>query len=132
DGQMSLHTAGDGNYRVALGVPQFEPAQIPLARAARAAFYKLDDVAGQALTLQALSVGNPHAVLRVDDVRQAPVATLGPALQAHAAFPQRVNAGFMQIVARDHIRLRVFERGAGETLACGSGAAAAVIAGIGS
>src|SRR5699024_9495294 len=91
-----------------------------------------DDVAGQTLTLQALSVGNPHAVLRVDDVRQAPVATPGPALQAHAAFPQRVNAGFMQIVARDHIRLRVFERGAGETLACGSGAAAAVIAGIGS
>src|SRR5699024_7372902 len=83
DGQMTLHTAGDGYYRVALGVPQFEPAQIPLARAARAPFYTLDDVAGQALTLQALSVGNPHAVLRVDDVQQAPVAMLGPALQAH-------------------------------------------------
>lgn len=130
DGQMTLQALGDHQYRVALAVPQFEPACIPLARDMQAQSYRVADVAGQAVEFQALSVGNPHAVLRVDDVQQAPVATLGPALEQHAVFPQRVNVGFMQVVGRGHVRLRVFERGAGETLACGSGAAAAVIAGI--
>jgi diaminopimelate epimerase len=75
-------------------------------------------------------MGNPHAVLQVDDVDQAPVATLGPLIQAHPAFPNRVNAGFLQVMDRGQVRLRVFERGAGETLACGTGACAAVVAGI--
>lgn len=132
DGQMTLQALGDNQYRVALGIPQFEPACIPLVRETRAQFYRVADIAGQTVDFQALSVGNPHAVLRVDDVQQAPVATLGPALEKHAVFPQRVNVGFMQIVERGHIRLRVFERGVGETLACGSGAAAAVIAGMAS
>jgi len=77
-----------------------------------------------------LSMGNPHAVLLVDDVDAAPVATLGPLIEGHADFPNRVNAGFLQVVDRSHVRLRVYERGAGETLACGTGACAAVVAGI--
>lgn len=132
DGQMTLQALADHQYRVALAVPQFEPARIPLARPTREMFYRIDDVVGQAVELQALSVGNPHAVVRVDDVAQAPVALLGAALEAHTAFPERVNVGFMQIVDRGHIRLRVFERGVGETLACGSGATAAAVAGISS
>lgn len=132
DGQMTLQALADHQYRVALAVPQFEPTRIPLARPTREMFYRIDDVVGQAVELQALSVGNPHAVVRVDDVAQAPVALLGAALEAHTAFPERVNVGFMQIVDRGHIRLRVFERGVGETLACGSGATAAAVAGISS
>jgi len=77
-----------------------------------------------------VSMGNPHAVLRVDNVDQAPVDELGPQIESHARFPRRVNAGFMEVVSRSHIKLRVFERGSGETLACGSGACAAVVAGI--
>lgn len=129
DGQIMLQALGDHQYRVALAVPQFEPARIPLARPA-APFYQLDGVAGQAVTLQALNVGNPHAVLRCADIDTAPVARLGPVLTTHAIFPDRANIGFMQIVTREHIRLRVFERGVGETRACGSGAAAAVVAGM--
>lgn len=132
DGHLTLEALADNQYRVALGVPAFEPERIPLVGTARALFYTIDDVAGQTITYQALSVGNPHAVLRVADVAQAPVAMLGSALEAHAVFPDRVNVGFMQIVDRAHIKLRVYERGAGETLACGSGAAAAVVAGIAS
>ncbi|WP_423822515.1 diaminopimelate epimerase [Salinisphaera sp. SPP-AMP-43] len=130
DGQMVLEALDEGDFRVALGGPRFEPAEIPLAGFERAARYRLDDVAGQSVEFAAVSLGNPHAVLRVSDVASAPVARIGPALEAHAAFPERVNVGFMEIVARDHVRLRVFERGAGETLACGSGAAAAVVTGI--
>lgn len=129
-GQIVIEALADGDFRVALGVPEFAPANIPLAGFERAAGYRLDDVAGESVCFSALAIGNPHAVIRVADVERAPVARLGAALESHAAFPERVNVGFMQIVARDHVRLRVFERGAGETLACGSGAAAAVVSGI--
>ena len=132
DGQMVLEHIEHGvhQYRVALGVPVFEPARIPLAGFDEAREYRLGDIAGQTLVFGALAIGNPHAVIVVDDVDMAAVATIGPVLESHKAFPERVNVGFMQVVARDQIRLRVFERGSGETLACGSGAAAAVIVGI--
>ncbi len=129
DGQMVIEDLGDHHYRVALGVPAFEPARIPLTGFARAETYELE-VRDQRVRFAALGLGNPHAVLRIDDVDSAPVATLGAALESHAAFPERANVGFMQIIARDRLRLRVYERGVGETLACGSGAAAAVVAGI--
>ena len=129
-GQMVIEALGDHRYRVALGVPAFAPAEIPLAGFEQAESYTLDDVAGQSVHFAALAIGNPHAVLRVEDVDSADVETLGPALESHPAFVERVNVGFMQVVARDRVRLRVYERGAGETLACGSGAAAAVVAGI--
>jgi diaminopimelate epimerase len=87
------------------------------------------DVDGQTVELSAVSMGNPHGVLVVDDVDTAPVATLGPMLEKHARFPARANIGFLQVIDRNHARLRVFERGSGETLACGSGACAAVVAG---
>lgn len=129
-GQMVLEDLGEHRFRVAMGIPVFEPAAIPLAGFERADTYTLDDVAGQQLQFAALAVGNPHAVLRVADVERADVAAIGPALESHPAFVERVNVGFMQVVARDRVRLRVYERGAGETLACGSGAAAAVVVGI--
>lgn len=130
DGQIVIDALDDGEFCVALGVPEFEPAQIPLAGFDPAADYTLDGIGGESVRFSALAIGNPHAVIQVPDIDAAPVARIGAALESHAAFPERVNVGFMQIVARDHIRLRVFERGAGETLACGSGAAAAVVAGI--
>ncbi|ROO28187.1 diaminopimelate epimerase [Salinisphaera orenii] len=130
DGRMVIEALGDHHYRVALGVPEFDPARIPLAGFDAAPGYSLDDVAGSRVTFAALAIGNPHAVLRVADVDTAAVDTIGPALESHPAFPERVNVGFLEPLARDHVRLRVFERGAGETLACGSGAAAAVVAGI--
>ncbi|KEZ76283.1 diaminopimelate epimerase [Salinisphaera hydrothermalis] len=130
DGQMTLEALDDDTFAVALGVPQFAPARIPLLGFEQAATYRLDDVAGQSVTFSAVSLGNPHAVIRVPDVATAEVEGIGPALERHPAFPERVNVGFCEIVARDHVRLRVFERGAGETLACGSGAAAAVVTGI--
>lgn len=114
--------------RVNLGAPVWAPAEIPLALP-QAAQYQITLPAEGDVTFSALSMGNPHAVIAVDAVDDAPVARLGPALQAHAAFPQSVNVGFMQVINRNAIRLRVFERGSGETLACGSGACAAVVAG---
>ena len=129
-GQMVIEALGDHRYRVALGVPAFAPAEIPLAGFEQAESYTLDDVAGKSVHFASLAIGNPHAVLRVEDVDSADVETLGPALESHPAFVERVNVGFMQVVARHRVRLRVYERGAGETLACGSGAAAAVVAGI--
>ena len=119
----------DGQVEVDMGVPCFEPARIPFEAAGEALDYPLQ-VAGQALTIAALAIGNPHAVLRVSDVAGAPVATLGPLIEAHTRFPRRVNAGFLQILSRTEGRLRVYERGAGETLACGTGACAAFIAGV--
>ena len=119
----------DGLVTVDMGAPRFAPTAIPFHAEREAATYTLD-VAGEPLTISALSMGNPHAVQIVDDVNTAPVATQGPLIEAHERFPQRVNAGFMQIVDEHHIRLRVFERGSGETLACGTGACAAVVAGI--
>jgi diaminopimelate epimerase len=111
-----------------MGVPRLGPAEIPFTAPARAEHYDLD-VDGSRYAIGAVSMGNPHAVLRVDDVDTAPVESLGPRIEHHPAFPKRVNAGFMQVIDRAHIRLRVFERGAGETLACGTGACAAVVAG---
>ncbi len=119
----------DGQVTVNMGVPRFAPADIPFLAEREAEAYRLE-VNGDALDIAALSMGNPHAVRIVADVDTAPVATLGPAIENHPRFPKRVNAGFMQIIDRQRIRLRVFERGAGETLACGTGACAAVVAGL--
>ncbi|MFA5242894.1 MAG: diaminopimelate epimerase [Sulfuricella sp.] len=119
----------DGQVTVNMGAPRFEPEQIPFAAPQRALTYPLP-VDNRTLDISALSMGNPHAVLVVHDVDSAPVGEQGPRIENHLAFPARVNVGFMQIVDRSHIRLRVFERGTGETLACGTGACAAVVAGI--
>ena len=119
----------DGRVRVDMGVPEFEPARIPFVAERRALVYALA-VAGVQREIGAVAVGNPHAVQVVDDIERAPVAREGPLIERHERFPQRVNAGYMQIVDRHTIRLRVFERGAGETLACGTGACAAVVCGI--
>ena len=119
----------DGEVSVDMGVPRFAPADIPFVGGTGAIVEPLD-VDGRVVDISALSMGNPHAVQLVDDVDTAPVATLGPRIEAHPRFPKRVNAGFMEIVDRATIRLRVYERGAGETLACGTGACAAVVAGV--
>ena len=113
---------------VYMGVPDFEPASLPFEAPARQPTYELQ-AAGTRVQIGAVSVGNPHAVLSVESVDTAPVADLGPVIEAHPRFPRRVNVGFMQVVDREDIRLRVYERGAGETLACGTGACAAVIIG---
>jgi len=127
-GVIELRLEADGQVTVAMGVPRLEPADIPFQAPARASRYPIR-VDGQELMISAVSMGNPHAVLVVDNVAGAPVATLGPRLERHPRFPRRANVGFMEVVSREHIRLRVFERGVGETLACGTGAAAAVVAG---
>jgi len=119
----------DGRVSVNMGVPVFEPARIPFIANQRAATY-LIDVGGRRLEICALSMGNPHAVQVVADIDSAPVAAEGPPIECHPRFPEGVNAGYMQIVDRGHIKLRVFERGAGETLSCGTGACAAAVAGI--
>ncbi len=118
----------DGNVTVNMGVPRFEPAEVPFEASARENVYDLE-VNGRKVSVTVLSMGNPHAVQVVPEVDSAPVNMQGPLIERHPRFPQRVNAGYMQIVDRGHIRLRVYERGAGETLACGSGACAAVVAG---
>ncbi|AKJ27638.1 diaminopimelate epimerase [Caldimonas brevitalea] len=126
----------DGRVTVNMGAPVFEPARIPFDAAGLAAQPQGDhaqwpvEVAGQTVPLAVASMGNPHAVLRVDDVDRAPVHELGPKLESHTRFPRRVNVGFLQVVSRSQVRLRVYERGAGETLACGTGACAAVVLGI--
>jgi len=119
----------DGQVTVDMGRPLFDPAGIPFVAPAQALSYTLE-VDSQEVAISALSMGNPHAVQVVPDVEQAPVASQGPLIVGHPRFPQGVNAGYMQIIDRRHIRLRVCERGAGETLACGTGACAAVVAGI--
>jgi diaminopimelate epimerase len=123
-----LDLLGDGEVRVEMGVPVFTPAHIPLAGENEAAHYELK-FEDRTFVFGAVSMGNPHAVFRVDDIETAPVASLGAFLQAHPLFPARVNAGFLQITDARHARLRVFERGAGETPACGTGACAAVAVG---
>ncbi len=128
-GVIEPRLEADGKVTVNMGVPEFEPAKIPFAMPLRQPLYDLA-VEKNTFKINVLSMGNPHAVQVVADVDTAPVATHGPLIEAHPLFPQRVNAGFMQIVDRGHIRLRVYERGAGETLACGTGACAAVVAGI--
>ena len=119
----------DGRVTVDMGVPDFEPARIPFDAGARALTYALE-VDGRRVEVSALSMGNPHAVQVVADIERAPVAAEGPLIERHPRFPRRVNAGYMQIVSRRHVKLRVYERGAGETLSCGTGACAAVAAGI--
>jgi diaminopimelate epimerase len=127
-GPLQLSQEIDGQITVDMGVPRLDPADIPFDAPAFAARYPLD-VDGLHIEIAALSMGNPHAVLQVDDIETAPVQELGPAIERHPRFPQHVNAGFMQVVDPATVRVRVFERGAGETLACGSGACAAVVAG---
>lgn len=127
-GPIRLYLEPQGLVRVDMGEPVLAPARIPFLAAEQAPAYALE-VAGETLSIGAVSMGNPHAVLQVDAVDDAPVERLGPLIEGHRRFPQRVNVGFMQVLARDAIRLRVYERGCGETLACGTGACAAVVAG---
>jgi diaminopimelate epimerase len=127
-GPLQLIQQEDGQITVDMGVPRLEPADIPFVAPSRDIVYALD-VLDLHLEITAISMGNPHAVLLVDDIETAPVASIGPAIENHPRFPERVNVAFMQIVDDGSIRLRVYERGAGETLACGSGACAAVVAG---
>ena len=127
-GRIYPRLAESGEVSVNMGVPRFAPGEIPFVADAPALVYPLE-VDGRTIEVSVLSMGNPHAVMIVADARAAPVATLGPRLEHHVRFPRRVNAGFLEIRDRAHVRLRVWERGAGETLACGSGACAAVVAG---
>lgn len=127
-GVLELRLREQHQVEVDMGIPVLEPSAIPLLAPALAPSYQLQ-VDNQELELGAVSMGNPHTILRVDDTEAAPVAYLGPLLEAHPDFPQRVNVGFMQLVSEHEIRLRVFERGVGETLACGTGACAAVVYG---
>ena len=127
-GLIRARTGPGGPVSVDMGPARFDPAALPFEAAAAADRYRLD-VGSETLEIGAVSIGNPHAVLAVESVDSAPVARLGPAIEGHVRFPNRVNAGFMQVVDRSHIRLRVYERGAGETLACGTGACAAVAVG---
>lgn len=123
-GVVEARVNGGVAVSVDMGVPDFNPASLPFTAAGEADSYPLE-VAGQTVEIGAVSLGNPHAVLIVGSVASAPVATLGPAIERHARFPRRVNAGFLEIVDRSNLRLRVYERGAGETLSCGTGACAA-------
>jgi diaminopimelate epimerase len=127
-GPLRLTREADGQVTVNMGIPRLQPGEIPFDAPAYAPLYPLS-AAGHELEIAALSMGNPHAVLLVDDIDSAPVAELGPVIESHPRFPERVNAGFMQVVDPQTIHVRVYERGAGETLACGSGACAAVVAG---
>ncbi len=128
-GLISPRLEQDGRVTVNMGAPIFEPARIPFQGGSGTASEPLE-VAGETLDISALSMGNPHAVQLVDNIEQARVNELGPLIEHHPRFPQRVNAGFMQVMNRNNLRLRVYERGAGETLSCGTGACAAVVAGI--
>ena len=118
----------DGAVTVNMGVPRFEPRAVPFEASTRQPVYDLD-VDGATVPVTVLSMGNPHAVQIVADAERAPVTTQGPKIEHHPRFPKRVNAGYMQVLDRSHIHVRVWERGAGETLACGTGACAAVVAG---
>lgn len=126
----------DGSVTVDMGAPRLVPADVPFDEAGLAGMVQGDDtlwplpVGDDTVFVSVVSMGNPHAVQVVDDVDAAPVEETGPLIERHVRFPKRVNAGYLQVIDRHHIRLRVFERGAGETLACGTGACAAVVAGI--
>jgi diaminopimelate epimerase len=128
-GIIELRVKGRHDVEVDMGQPQFSPEAIPFNASEPADSYPLS-VEGNTLEIGAVSMGNPHAVLRVDSAEDAPVARLGPLIEAHPDFPRRANAGFMEVVSEQSIKLRVFERGVGETLACGTGACAAVVYGI--
>jgi diaminopimelate epimerase len=127
-GLVNARLRADGLVSVAMGVPNFDPRSLPFEAEREAATYRIDLPSGP-VEFGAVSIGNPHAVIRVRSVQDAPVDTVGPAMENHARFPRRVNVGFLEIVAPGHVRLRVFERGAGETQACGTGACAAVAVG---
>lgn len=128
-GLISPSLEEDGRVTVNMGAPIFDPARIPFNDGINSVTEPLE-VAGETLLISALSMGNPHAVQVVEDIDTAPVARLGPLIELHPRFPNRVNAGFMQVNSRHNIKLRVYERGAGETLSCGTGACAAVVTGI--
>jgi diaminopimelate epimerase len=128
-GLISPRIEQDGRITVNMGPPVFDPALVPFNGGSGAASEALE-VAGKTLEISALSMGNPHAVQIVADVERAPVEKLGPLIEQHPRFPRHVNAGFMQIMDRHSLRLRVYERGAGETLSCGTGACAAAVSGI--
>jgi diaminopimelate epimerase len=127
-GIVRARVRDDGLVSVEMGIPNFAPGSLPMDAAAEAPMYTLN-VGSETVEFGAVSIGNPHAVISVSDVQSAPVGRLGPAVEHHRRFPRGANVGFMQIVDRGHIRLRVFERGAGETLACGTGACAAAAIG---
>lgn len=128
-GVIFLQLQADGQVTVNMGAPIFEPARIPFNAAYQQEQYTLQ-LQSEIITISAVSMGNPHAVTLVDDVQTANIAQLGPQIELHKDFPQRVNAGFMQIVNAHEINLRVYERGSGETLSCGTGACAAAVSGI--
>jgi len=127
-GILTLHVQDNGHITVDMGIPVLEPENIPFQADVQAVSYAIN-VTGTPLDISAVSMGNPHAVTLVNDIKQTPVETLGPLIEGHERFPNRVNAGFMAIESRNIIDLRVYERGVGETLACGTGACAAVVAG---
>jgi len=127
-GRVDARLRADGLVSVAMGIPDFDPRSLPFEADREAASYRLE-LPGGPVEFGAVSIGNPHAVIRVRSVDAAPVDSIGPAMENHPRFPRRVNVGFLEILAPDHVRLRVFERGAGETLACGTGACAAVAVG---
>jgi len=130
DGEpLELSLSEDGRVFAGLAPPQFAPAAIPFQAEESRHQYSIE-VQGQVLSIGAVSMGNPHAVLIVDDTQGAPVPVLGPLLESHARFPERANVSFMQVLSRSEIKLRVYERGVGETEACGSGACAAVVHGV--
>jgi diaminopimelate epimerase len=128
-GPIALNIQADGQITVGMVAPRLSPAQVPFVAETESILYELE-VEGETLQISALSMGNPHCITLVDDLDTYPVERLGPLIERHARFPKGVNAGFMQLVDRHHARLRVFERGVGETRACGTGACAAVVAGI--
>jgi diaminopimelate epimerase len=125
-GLIELHLAEGGQVRVNMGRPRFQPAELPFEASEEQLRYELE-VEGRQVSIGAVSMGNPHTVLQVESVDAAPVEQLGPAIESHPRFPARVNVGFMEIVDKGRMRLRVYERGAGETLACGTGACAAAV-----
>ncbi len=127
-GRVDVQLRQDGLVSVDMGIPNFDPASLPFDASREADVYPLR-IGESELRISAVSMGNPHAVMQVPAVENAAVDTIGPAVENHPRFAKRANVGFMEVVSRDHIRLRVFERGVGETLACGTGACAAVAAG---
>ncbi len=128
-GRIVLLVSSDKTVTVRMGIPEFEPSMIPFSADSQSSSYTLE-LSDDVLQIGSLAIGNPHAVTVVQDVQKTDVDRLGSLVESHVRFPNRVNAGFMQVVSASHIRLRVFERGVGETMACGTGACAAVVSGI--
>ena len=128
-GLLKIEAIDACRFRVDMGIPEFDPPRIPLRMEKRADLYHLDED-GREFAFSSMSIGNPHMVMQVDDVDRAEVETLGRYFESHSMFPERANIGFMQIIDRNSYRLRVYERGVGETRACGSGACAAMVTGV--